>query len=259
MAVKVIKQYCTKNPCYKKKRKIDSVKKLIVHSPAVIKASGYNSNVIITGDEWYKRWNTTSINKLAHGFIDVDGVHLFLPLSITAWHVGDWYGNCHSIGFELCEYTDLEKAKKVYNNAVKYYAELVERYGLKMSDVIGHKEAHDSWKHGSNHSDPDLYFKTFNKSMKNFRADVQKILNDSATKEEKKDDVTTTTGTFKVKIICKELNVRAGAGTNNKVVCTVKKSEVFTITKTAAGGTWGKLKSGKGWISLNKNYVTVLN
>ena len=257
--MQIIKQYCTKNPCYKRYRKIDSVKKLVVHSPAVIKASGYSSNVIITGDEWYKRWNATSISKLAHGFIDVDGVHLFLPLSITAWHVGNWYGNCHSIGFELCEYTDLEKAKKVYNNAVKYYAELVEKYGLKVQDVIGHKEAHDSWKHGSNHSDPDPYFKTFGKSMKDFRADVQKALNGSAQKDEKKETATTAPGTFKVKVTCKELNVRAGAGTSNKVVCVVKKGEVFTIVKTANGGKWGKLKSGKGWISLSSNYVTILD
>lgn len=173
--VNVIEQYCTKNPCYKEYRPLDSVKKLIVHSPAVIEASGYSTNVIITGDKWFKRWNTANINKLAHGFIDTDGVHLFLPLDITGWQVGNWYGNCNSIGFEFCEYTDLEKARQVYNVGVQYYADLVKKYGLNISDVIGHKEAHDSW-YGSNHSDPDPYFKTFGKSMVTFREDVRNII-----------------------------------------------------------------------------------
>lgn len=255
MAVKIIKQYCTKNVCYTKNRKLDDVKKLIVHSPAVIKASGYKSDVIITGDQWYKRWNVSGLEKLAHGVIDVDGVHLFLPLDTVAYQVGNWYGNCHSIGFELCEYTDLTKARKVYSIAVKYYAMLVKRYGLKVSDVIGHKEAHDVWKHGSNHSDPDDYFKTFGKSMKEFRKDVEKELgNVSTSKTAEKVQA----GTFKARIICNELNVRSGAGTSYKVNCVVKKNEVFTIVQTAKEGTWGKLKSGAGWISLNKKYVQIL-
>ena len=233
-------------------RKLDDVKKLIVHSPAVIKASGYKSDVIITGDQWYKRWTIPNLEKLAHGVIDVDGVHLFLPLDTVAYQVGNWYGNCNSLGFELCEYTDLKKAKKVYDIAVKYYATLVKKYKLKVSDVIGHKEAHDVWHHGSNHSGPDDYFRTFGKSMKEFRKDVEKELNSSSTKEE------TQPGTFKVKIISKDLNVRSGAGTSYKVNCVVKKNEVFTIVQTAKEGTWGKLKSGAGWISLNKKYVQIL-
>ena len=255
MAVKIIKQHCTKNICYTKSRKLDAVKRLIVHSPAVIKASGYHTNVIITGDEWYKRWNVPNLKKLAHGVIDVDGVHLFLPLDTVAYQVGNWYGNCNSIGFELCEYTDLKKAKKVYNIAVEYYAMLVKKYGLKVSDIIGHKEAHDVWHHGSNHSDPDDYFKTFGKSMKEFRKDVEKELKGRSTVKE---ETRTQPGTFKVKIISKDLNVRNGAGTDYKVNCVVKKNEVFTIVQTAKSCTWGKLKSGAGWISLNNKYVQII-
>lgn len=65
-------------------------------------------------------------------------------------------------------------------------------------------------------------------------------------------------GSFLVKIIADELNVRAGAGLSYKVNRTVKKGEVFTIVDVAGadGVTWGKLKSGAGWISLNSKYVT---
>ena len=53
---------------------------------------------------------------------------------------------------------------------------------------------------------------------------------------------------YKVKVTADSLNVRAGAGTNYKVVDTVQKGEVFTIVEEKNG--WGKLKSGAGWISL---------
>lgn len=57
---------------------------------------------------------------------------------------------------------------------------------------------------------------------------------------------------FKVKIKT-ELNVRSGAGTDFKVVTTVNKNEVYTITETS--GNWGKLKSGAGWINVSSKYV----
>lgn len=62
---------------------------------------------------------------------------------------------------------------------------------------------------------------------------------------------TKTTTSYKVKITADELNVRAGAGTNYKVNCVVKKNEVYTITSEKMNGStkWLKLKSGAGWIS----------
>ncbi|MBQ8296853.1 MAG: N-acetylmuramoyl-L-alanine amidase [Ruminococcus sp.] len=61
---------------------------------------------------------------------------------------------------------------------------------------------------------------------------------------------------FRVKITCDKLNIRADAGTDNKIVGTVSKSEVFTIVETKKVGSveWGRLKSGAGWISLKAPY-----
>lgn len=58
---------------------------------------------------------------------------------------------------------------------------------------------------------------------------------------------------YKVRILCDVLNIRNGAGIGYKINGTVKKGDVFTIV--AEKGTWGKLKSGAGWISLKENYV----
>jgi len=67
--------------------------------------------------------------------------------------------------------------------------------------------------------------------------------------------VTTTTNTesFLVKVTCSVLNIRAGAGTSYKTVGAIVDKGTYTIVDTkqgADGYTWGKLKSGAGWIAL---------
>lgn len=62
---------------------------------------------------------------------------------------------------------------------------------------------------------------------------------------------TSTTGSeFKIKITATALNVRKGPGSTYAVVKTlVNDTNTYTIVETS--GTWGRLKSGLGWISLN--------
>lgn len=54
---------------------------------------------------------------------------------------------------------------------------------------------------------------------------------------------------YVVRIICDELNVREGPGTNYPIVMTVHKGEAFTIVQQQDN--WGFLKSGVGWICLD--------
>lgn len=58
---------------------------------------------------------------------------------------------------------------------------------------------------------------------------------------------------FTVKVKVDSLNIRKEASFNSAVVGTVKKGEVYTITKESNG--LGKLKSGAGWISMGADYV----
>ena len=53
---------------------------------------------------------------------------------------------------------------------------------------------------------------------------------------------------YKVKVTTSALNIRSGAGTNNKIVGVIRDRGVYTIVDEKSG--WGKLKSGAGWISL---------
>lgn len=58
---------------------------------------------------------------------------------------------------------------------------------------------------------------------------------------------------YKVKVTVNALNYRAGAGTEHKINGTITDKGVYTIVGEAQdskGYTWGKLKSGAGWISL---------
>lgn len=62
---------------------------------------------------------------------------------------------------------------------------------------------------------------------------------------------------FKVKVISSNLKIREAAGVNNKIVGAITDKGKYTIVKTKVvnGVTWGKLKSGAGWISLRADYV----
>ena len=61
---------------------------------------------------------------------------------------------------------------------------------------------------------------------------------------------------FMIKVLADELNIRTGPGTQYQSVGVLKKNEAYTIVEVNSQGTWGKLKSGAGWISLNDKYVT---
>ena len=60
------------------------------------------------------------------------------------------------------------------------------------------------------------------------------------------------TGSYKVKVTADVLNVRKGPGTGYGIATQVKQGEVYTIVDEVKSGntTWGKLKSGAGYISL---------
>lgn len=73
---------------------------------------------------------------------------------------------------------------------------------------------------------------------------TNKTENKKPSKKDEKNDFTP----YVVRVTADALNVRAGAGTNYKVVKVVSKGEAFTIIDKKDG--WGLLKSKVGWIAL---------
>jgi uncharacterized protein YgiM (DUF1202 family) len=86
-----------------------------------------------------------------------------------------------------------------------------------------------------------------------FKNMVKSILGGSTTQTNTAAQASTVqTSGYRVKITADVLNVRKGPGTNYDITTTVKKGEVYTIVAETKNGstTWGKLKSGAGYISL---------
>ena len=61
---------------------------------------------------------------------------------------------------------------------------------------------------------------------------------------------------YYVKIRALTLNIRASNSVTAKIKGVVRNQEVYTIVETK--GTWGRLKSGAGWISISTKYVQYL-
>lgn len=59
---------------------------------------------------------------------------------------------------------------------------------------------------------------------------------------------------YLVKVKAEKLNIRLGPGTNYGISGVIKDKGTYTIVEERNG--FGKLKSGKGWISINSKYVT---
>ena len=90
----------------------------------------------------------------------------------------------------------------------------------------------------------------------------------SGAKSKKNNQNTTNTSAtsslpYKVKVKIDSLNVRADAGVNNKITCTIRKNDVYTIieekqikNKDGSIATWGRLKSKIGWLNVGDKYVT---
>ena len=65
--------------------------------------------------------------------------------------------------------------------------------------------------------------------------------------------ITYKTGIYKVNV--PELNIRKGPGTNYATNGSIKNKGKYTITEIQ-NGSWGRLKSGAGWICIDKEYCT---
>lgn len=196
----IIKNYCTKNDCYKKYDKID-VKGLVLHSTGCAQPSA---------EVWQKLYNKANFECCMHGFIDGNTGDMIqtLPFEINGWQVGGSANKTH-LGFEMCEsnyikynangtaftVTDLAKAQKsaktTYDSAVILFAQLCKEFSLdpmKKGVIISHYEAGKSGV-GSCHIDPEHYWKGLKLSytMDGFRKDVKAALDKANAPQENKD------------------------------------------------------------------------
>lgn len=193
----------------------------------------------------------------AHFFIGHNGeIWQCVEENDTAWHCGakkykhKECRNSNSIGVELCVKKDKNGkwyyAEETKQAAIQLFAYLMDKYGIDESHVLRHYDVT-----GKVCGEPDV--RAGNKVWSEFKKAISPYGKRGVSAVESPVvPAPAETGTYKVKTTCSLLNIRSGAGTKYRVTGTIAETasskKEYTIVEEKNG--WGKLKSGKGWISL---------
>ena len=180
------------------------------------------------------------------------------PAGITGWNTGaicvEIYGN-----FDKGQDTMKDAQKKA---VIMLYGELCKKFKLTPSTntirchawfTSGGTYLGDYYPAKSRKSCPGTAFMGFGNSKSaianNFIPLVKNYISGGTT------STSTSTASLGVyKVIVDELNVRQGPGTSYPITTVVHKSEAYTIVSMS--GSWGKLKSGAGWMNCTSKYCT---
>lgn len=163
----MIEHILTKNDCYKAGRKI-TPKGIVVHSTAV-----NQKNV----EAFTNPWNSPGVSKCVHAFIGLWNGKLetvqTLPWNWRCWGCGKGSKGTYNdsyIQFEICEDDTRGSVwfSQVYEQAAELCAFLVKKYGISISNVVCHSEAHARG-YASNHADVMHWFPKHGKNMDMFR------------------------------------------------------------------------------------------
>ena len=199
--------------------------------------------------------NRSTTNASADFFVDDVGIYQYNMQIDTrySWAVGDGSGgtyggkcsNRNQISVEMCCYQSGGKwyiRDKTYSNAVELVKYLMSSHKVPVSNVIRHYDVSRKlcpnavgWLESTGSQSTWIKFKS-------------EISGGSAA-DTAASDITSKSYLVRVKVTV--LRIRTGAGLRFDSKGYIKPG-VYTITETKAadGYTWGKLKSGAGWIAL---------
>lgn len=188
--------FATANPAYRRADAI-KLKGIMVHS------TGANNPWLrryvapddgLLGTPYSKHWNKSSATKAVHAFIGrlADGTvatYQVLPFDICAWHCGyataaykKQSGNLTHLSFEICEDDLKDKSYMLatYKEAAEFCAYLCKKFDLPVSSICSHAEGY-KLHIASSHSDPTHWWKRYGYTMDDFRAEVQRIIDEEET------------------------------------------------------------------------------
>ena len=223
---------------YGKARSISKIKYIVIH---------YTGNDGDTDESNGKYFKNNIVKASAHYFVDDDSVTQSVPDDFIAWSVGGskysncnqtgggkYYGKCtntNSISIEICD--DVKNGKvypsaKTIENAIELTKSLMKKYNIPASNVIRHFDV-------TGKTCPAYWCGSATKNNAWLTEFFNRLT--GATEE-----------SFKVRVKIDDLNIRSGAGTNYSIVGVIAPG-LYTIVEIK--GSWGKLKSGAGWINLN--------
>ena len=138
---------------------------LVIHETANPGASAYNHTLLWSRDDTYA----------VHHVMELDGstVYNTVPENRLCWHVGN--GNYATIGIELAHATNASDFSKQWNEAVKWAGDELRAHGWDTSRLLSHYEAAQRWG-GSDHTDPNGYFRQYGKTWVEFKQAVAAYL-----------------------------------------------------------------------------------
>lgn len=260
-----------KNNCYKSGRKMKNVKGVLIHDTATPGA---------TPETFMTSWNVPRPNGVSvcvHAFCDDKKVINTLPYDMRAWGCGSGNrgsGNDNYVQIEMCVPKEVyfedswkyrtrnkgltdEYIKSTVDNVVEWTVERLMELNIKEVTPLNVTSHYEAYKLGiaSNHGDPEGFLSLAGLNMDIIRERVQALLDFKygKTKEDtrlKDGEVgKTNTSVYRIKVVIDVLNIRKGPSTSSAIVGQIKDRGVYTIVETK--GSWGKLKSGAGWICLD--------
>lgn len=138
---------------------------LVIHETANPGASAYNHTLLWSRDDTYA----------VHHVMELDGsiVYNTVAENRLCWHVGN--GNWYTIGIELAHATNAADFAKQWGEAVKWTGDELRAHGWDTSRLLSHYEAARRWG-GSDHTDPNGYFRAYGKTWLEFKQAVSAYL-----------------------------------------------------------------------------------
>jgi|GEM_PF-1807548 len=230
---------------YTKGRSGKKINKIAVHHMAGVLTAKQCGNIFAKANR----------NASAHYGVGKDGdIALFVDEANTAWTNSNWNSNCESVTMELSNSSTGGKwpvGDKTLNSAIKLMADIAKRNKLgklvKGKNVVWH-----SMYVATTCPGPYLLDKL------EYMCHQANIINgyEEDTKPGEIKEVN-----YIVQVTTDVLNVRKEPSTSSAITTQIKDRGAYTIiaeTKNE-GMTWGKLKSGMGWISLEYTEIIKVN
>ena len=182
-----------------------------------------------------------------HFTVDDKEIYQAQSTNYKCYHAGTSAGNNSSIGIEICMFDDEERQRKTYENAIELVKILMKYHGFGIDKVKRHKD----W--SGKQCPAWLISGKFGYTWDWFKAQCTNKTNSNPVQ---KPITGTPSNAFVVKVIYKGkegLNVRQQPTTSSRVTGIIYCNQAYTIVEVR--GSWGRLKSGLGWISLSEKYV----
>lgn len=226
--------------------KLDKITKIAVHYV------GNPGSTAIANRNYFENQKNGGRYVSSHYIIGLSG-EIIQCIPLDEWSYCTNEANGYSISIECCHPDSSGKFTAATEQALaELCAYLCGKFGLDpLDDIIRHYDV--TGKQCPLYWSPTKYVTkaTADARFTAFKQRVKYTL--SCGEADAEDDNAVPNVPFKVRVIDSALNIRSGAGVNNKAVGVIRGGGIYTIVAVEQVGSalWGKLKSGAGWIKLS--------